>query len=93
MSATVEIPSALKKFTANNATVQVQGETIKAAFDNLLGQYGDLKDHLFDDKGRIRSFINIYVNDEDIRYADNLETKVKAGDVIQIVPSIAGGAR
>ncbi|MDH4247896.1 MAG: MoaD/ThiS family protein, partial [Deltaproteobacteria bacterium] len=52
---------------------------------------GGLKEHLFDEQGRIRSFVNIYLNDEDIRYANNLDTEVKAGDVIQIVPSIAGG--
>jgi len=91
MKATIEIPSALLKFTNNHETVEVDGANIQEAFENLFKQFDQLKDHLYDDKGRIRSFINIYVNDEDIRYADNLETPVKNGDIIQIVPSIAGG--
>ncbi len=91
MSAKIEIPSALQKFVNNQNAVEVEGETIKDAFGSLISQFGDLQTHLYDEQGRIRSFVNIYVNDEDIRYAKNLDTEVKAGDVIQIVPSIAGG--
>lgn len=91
MSAKIEIPSALQKFVGNQPTVEVDGATVQDVFTNLIAQYGDLQNHLYDDQGRIRSFINIYVNDEDIRYAKNLETEISKGDVIQIVPSIAGG--
>jgi len=91
MSAKIEIPSALQKFVNNQSTVEVDGGTVQDVFANLISQYGDLQNHLYDDQGRIRSFINIYVNDEDIRYAKNLETEISKGDVIQIVPSIAGG--
>jgi len=91
MSATIEIPSALQKYVGNQSTVEVPEGTVEHAFSDLIGRYGDLKNHLYDEQGRIRSFVNIYVNDEDIRYSQNLETEVKDGDIIQIVPSIAGG--
>lgn len=91
MPALIEIPSALQKFVNNHASVEVPEGNMKQAIDSLLNQYGSLKEHLFDEQGRIRSFVNIYLNDEDIRFERNLDTEVKNGDVIQIVPSIAGG--
>ena len=91
MSAKIEIPSALQKFVNNQSTVEVEGATVQDVFSNLISQYQALQNHLYDEQGRVRSFINIYVNDEDIRYAKNLETEISSGDVIQIVPSIAGG--
>jgi len=91
MTATIEIPSALQKFVDNKLKIEVPGENVRDAINNLIKAHGGLKEHLFDEQGRIRSFVNIYLNDEDIRYTDNLDTSVKAGDVIQIVPSIAGG--
>lgn len=91
MPATIEIPSALQRFAGNHNAVEVPEGNVKDAMDSLISQYGDLREHLFDDQGRIRSFVNIYLNDEDIRYEKNLDTEVRAGDIIQIVPSIAGG--
>ena len=91
MPATIEIPSALQKFVKDQPAVEIEGSTIKNVFNGLIDQYGDLQNHLYDENGHIRSFVNIYLNDEDIRYAQNLDTQVKDGDVIQIVPSIAGG--
>ena len=91
MAAKIEIPAALQQYVNDQKSVEVEEGTIKNAFIGLIGQYGDLQRHLYDEQGQIRSFINIYLNDEDIRYAQNLDTEVKAGDVIQIVPSIAGG--
>ena len=91
MSATIEIPSALQKFVENKSSVDVSGANVRDAINSLIGEYGALKEHLFDEQGKIRSFVNIYLNDEDIRYTNNLDTEVKEGDVIQIVPSIAGG--
>lgn len=91
MAATIEIPSALQKYVNDQKSVEVEGETVQTVFNGLISQYGDLQNHLYDEQGRIRAFVNIYLNDEDIRYAQNLETAVKDGDVIQIVPSIAGG--
>ncbi len=92
MSATIEIPSALQKYVGNQNKVDVPAGTVNQAFKDLIQRYGELEHHLYDDQGRIRSFVNIYLNDEDIRYAKNLETEVNSGDVIQIVPSIAGGS-
>lgn len=91
MSATIEIPSALQKFVDNQSRVDVAEGSVKEALDSLVDQYGDLRQHLLDDQGKVRSFVNIYLNDEDIRIGQNMETPVKSGDVIQIVPSIAGG--
>ena len=91
MGATVEIPAALQGFTGNEKTVEVAGATVGEAFDKLTERYGDLKAQIYDENGKVRSFINIYVNDEDIRFASDLATPVNPGDVIQIIPSIAGG--
>ncbi|MGK5093601.1 MoaD/ThiS family protein [Deltaproteobacteria bacterium TL4] len=91
MSVVVEIPSALQKYAGDNDEVSVEANTVKGAFNALCEQYKDLKQHLYDDRGTIRSFINVYVNDEDIRYVNNLATELQDGDCVQIVPSIAGG--
>lgn len=91
MNAQVEIPSALQGFTNNQRVVQVPGGTVQDVFSSLLGQFDQLRNHLYDEKGKVRSFINIYVNDEDIRYAQELATPVNPGDTVHIIPSIAGG--
>ena len=91
MSVAVEFPSALQRFVGNRKMVEVSPGTVKTAFEALAKDYSGLKDQLYDENGKIRSFVNIYLNDEDIRYSDNLDTPLKDGDVIQIVPSIAGG--
>ncbi|MBF0280779.1 MAG: MoaD/ThiS family protein [SAR324 cluster bacterium] len=91
MSIMIEIPSALTKYTNSQDEIQVEASTVGEAFEKLVSQYQDLKQHLYEENGNIRSFINVYLNDEDIRYADNLNTKAESGDSIQIVPSIAGG--
>ncbi len=91
MSIIIEIPSALQKYTNNQDEVEVNATTVGEAFEGLCNEFKDLKTHLYDEEGKIRSFINVYLNDEDIRYADSLATKTQAGDSIQIVPSIAGG--
>ncbi len=91
MSIIIEIPSALTKYTNRQDEIPVDAATVKEAVDGLVAQYPTLKQHLYEENGKIRSFINVYLNDEDIRYADNLETQTKSGDRIQIVPSVAGG--
>lgn len=91
MPAMIEIPAALQKFVDNQSRVEVTEGNVQEALDNLVTQYGDLRQHLLDEQGKVRSFVNIYLNDEDIRIGQNMETPVKSGDVIQIVPSIAGG--
>ena len=72
--------------------MEVEGATVGDALLGLVGQYGDLRRHLYTDDGRLRSFVNIYVNDEDIRHLDREKTALKAGDTISIVPSVAGGS-
>ena len=91
MSVTIEIPAALQAFTDQKNTVDVPQGTVAEVFASLFDQHGRLREHLYDEKGRVRSFINIYVNDQDIRYADDLDTPVSTGDVVHIIPSIAGG--
>ena len=91
MSIIVEIPSALKQYVDNHDQVEVLGNSIEEVFINLCKEYKELKQNLFDDNGNIRSFINIYLNDDDIRYADGIRSTVIDGDSIQIVPSVAGG--
>ena len=91
MSAKVEIPAALQGFTNNERLVEVPNGTVQEAFSSLLDQHGQLREHLYDENGQLRSFINIYVNDQDIRYAGQFDTPVNSGDVIHIIPSIAGG--
>ncbi len=91
MSVIVEIPSALKQFTGNLDEVQADGKSVGEVFASLCSSHEELQKNLYDEQGKIRSFINVYVNDEDIRYGEGLDSKLKDGDRIQIVPSIAGG--
>ncbi len=91
MSVIIEMPSALQKYTNDEEEVEVNASSVKEAFGALAEKYPEVKQHLYDENGKIRSFINVYLNDEDIRYAENLETSVQDGDNIQVVPSIAGG--
>jgi MoaD family protein len=87
----LEIPTALRPFTGKQASVEFNASTVGEALHNLTTTYADLKKHLYTEDGRIRSFVNIYVNDEDIRYLQKESTPIKDGDTISIVPSIAGG--
>ena len=93
MSVIIEVPSALQKYTGDQDEIEVEASTVKDAFTALCEKYGDLKQHIYDENAKIRSFINVYVNDEDIRHAGGLDTALESGDSIQIVPSIAGGLR
>jgi len=85
------IPTPLRPYTENKDTLEVEGQTIKELLDNMVSKYPQLKRHLFSEDGRLRSFINIYVNDEDIRYLDAEDTKVGENDIVSIIPAIAGG--
>jgi MoaD family protein len=91
MPVKVMIPTPLRPYAGKQDSVQLQAATVGEALSALTGQFGDLKKHLFSDDGRLRSFVNVYVNDEDIRYMQKDATPVKDGDVVSIVPSIAGG--
>ncbi len=91
MKVKVMIPTPLRPYTENRDSVEVEGNTVNELLGDLAQKYPQLKRHLFSEDGRLRSFVNIYVNDEDIRYLDGVNTGVKDGDVVSIVPAIAGG--
>jgi molybdopterin converting factor small subunit len=88
---TIHIPTPLRQYVAKHPSVQVQGTTVGEAMTALVSQYPDLRRHLYTEDGKLRSFVNLYVNDEDIRYLQKEATAVKDDDNISIVPSIAGG--
>jgi adenylyltransferase/sulfurtransferase len=92
MANRVLIPTPLRPFTGKKDVVEVAGATVGELLSNLTQQYDGLKKHLYTDDGRLRSFVNVYVNDEDIRYMEKERTPIKAGDTISIIPSVAGGA-
>ncbi|MDH3728076.1 MAG: MoaD/ThiS family protein [Myxococcales bacterium] len=92
MAVTVRIPTPLRTLTGGQDEVSANGATVAEVIDNLEANHPGMKDRLCDDKG-IRRFVNIYHNDEDIRFLDNLDTELKEGDTLSIIPAIAGGAR
>ena len=92
MSNRVLIPTPLRPFTNKQEVVEVRGATIAELLADLTRQYDGLRRHLYTDDGRLRSFVNVYVNDEDIRYLQKEQTPVQPGDTISIIPSVAGGA-
>jgi molybdopterin converting factor small subunit len=88
---TIAIPTPLRTYTENKKKVEIEGETIANALQNLIDLYPKLKNHLYEG-GELRNFVNVYLNDEDIRYLDlRKETRVHSGDTIAIIPAIAGG--
>ena len=92
MAYRILIPTPLRPFAGKQEFVEVEGKTVGDALQRLVGQYSDLRRHLYNEDGRLRSFVNIYVNDEDIRHLDREQTPLSAGDTISIVPSVAGGS-
>lgn len=88
----VHIPTPLRQYAGKQASVEVQGKTVAEAMTALVGQHPDLRRHLYTEDGKLRAFVNLYVNDEDIRYLQKEATTLNDGDNISIVPSIAGGA-
>jgi len=91
MSIQVRIPTPLRRFTSGAEEVGASGATVGKIVDDLERQFPGLKERLCDEEGRVRRFVNIYVNGDDIRFLQNLETSVKDGDELSIVPAIAGG--
>lgn len=87
----VRIPTPLRKLTNNEEVVEVNADTIGAAIAELQAQFPGIGERLVDDKGEVRRFVNVYVNEEDIRFLNNRETPLKDGDEISIIPAIAGG--
>lgn len=93
MAVKITIPTPLRAYAGKQDTVSVQAATVGEALAALTAQFAELKKHLFADDGRLRSFVNVYVNDDDIRYLQKDQTPVREGDTVSIVPSIAGGKK
>jgi molybdopterin synthase sulfur carrier subunit len=93
MAVLVRVPTPLRRITNGQGEVQVSASTIRDAIDKLEEQFPGFKERLIDEKGELRRFVNLYLNDEDIRFLKGLDTELKEGDVLSIVPAIAGGHR
>src|SRR5213076_601340 len=91
MPVTINIPTPLRQFAGGQSEIQVEAGTAGEALDQLTSTHTELRRHLFNDQNALRNFVNVYINDEDIRHLDGPNTAVKDGDAILIVPSIAGG--
>lgn len=93
MAISVRIPTPLRKFTSNADVVEVEGSTVGDALSALTDRHPDLGSRIFKEDGTVRRFVNIFANEEDIRFQENLETELSDGDEVSIVPAIAGGSR
>ncbi len=91
MAVKVIIPTPLRPYAGKQDSVEFDARTVGEALSRLTAKYEELRKHLYTDDGKIRSFVNVYLNDEDIRYLQKENTQTKDGDTISIVPSIAGG--
>ncbi len=92
MPVKVVIPTPLRQYTGKKESVEIDAKTVGEALAGLTSQYRDLRKHLYNEDGKLRSFVNVYVNDEDIRFLQKDQTPLAETDVISIVPSIAGGS-
>lgn len=92
MSVRVRIPTPLRRFTGGQEEVTAAGTTIRMVVEDLERRHPGIKERICDESGKVRKFVNIYVNGDDIRFLDSLDTPVKDGDEISIVPAIAGGS-
>ncbi|MCA1564435.1 MAG: molybdopterin-synthase adenylyltransferase MoeB [Acidobacteria bacterium] len=92
MAITISIPTALRQYAGGNAEIEVEARTVGEALERLTTTHAGLRQHLYHERGTLRNFVNVYVNDEDVRHAQGMETPVKDGDSILIIPAIAGGA-
>ena len=91
MALTVRVPTPLRSLTKGAAEVQADGDTVADVVDSLERQFPGIRERLLDESGELRRFVNIYVNEDDIRFLDGKKTSLKAGDQVSIVPAIAGG--
>lgn len=91
MSVKVRIPTPLRKLTNNEELIEVQAGTVGTAIGELQTRFPGIKERLLDESGEVRRFVNVYVNEEDIRFLQNQNTTTKSGDEISIIPAIAGG--
>ena len=91
MSVKVRIPTPLRKLTAEKAEVEAGGGTIREIVDDLDRQFPGFKERMCDDKGELRRFVNVYVGEEDIRFLNGLDTEIPSGELVSIIPAVAGG--
>lgn len=91
MAVKVKLPTQLRAAAGGEGEVHVEGETVGAVLDAVYARHGELKDRLADEDGTLRRFVNVYVNGDDIRFGDGLQTPVPAGAEVQILPAVAGG--
>ena len=91
MGVPVTIPTPLRGYAGGQKTIAVEGNTVGEALNALTTQYPNLRQHLFSEDGKLRSFVNVYLNDEDVRYLQQAHTPIKESDKLSIVPSVAGG--
>ena len=92
MSVTVRLPTVLRVHAGGQSSVEAAGSTLREVVDNLVGEYPGIAGHLLADDKSIAHFVNVYVNDEDVRYLDQLDTTVAEGDEVAILPAVAGGS-
>src|ERR1700682_1210263 len=88
----IQVPTPLRQYAGKQPAVEVKAGTIGGALSDLVAKHPDLRRHLYTDDGKLRAFVNVYLNDEDVRYLQKEATAVKDSDTISIVPSIAGGS-
>jgi molybdopterin synthase sulfur carrier subunit len=93
MAIEVRIPTILRSYTGGEKAVQGSGDTLSDLLDDLDSRHGGLRDRLVTDQGSLHRFVNVYVNDEDVRFLGGLETKLSDGDNVTVLPAVAGGAR
>ena len=91
MAIEVKIPTILRTYTGGEKSVEGKGDTLSELIDNLDGNYAGLKGRLITDEGKLHRFVNVYVNDEDVRFTGSLDTELKDGDSVTILPAVAGG--
>ena len=92
MSVEIKLPTVLRAAADGQASVSVDGATVGEVFSTLIEKYPGLRDNLLDGEGGMHKFVNVYKDDDDIRYLDGLDTKLADGDVLTILPAVAGGA-
>jgi len=91
MSVKIRIPTPLRKLTKEQAEVEAGGGTIREVVDDLERQFPGFKERMCDDNGELRRFVNVYVGEEDIRFLEGLDTKIPSGELVSIIPAVAGG--
>ncbi len=91
MAVTIRVPTPLRRLTDGQGEIEIEAGTIREAIEKLEEKFPGFKERLLDENGELRKFVNLYLNDEDIRFLKGIDTEIKDGDTVSIVPAIAGG--